>query len=542
MKLPTLSEQPGPEPSPRETILWLTLICGIGVLLRLRFLTEASVWLDEGYTLLLSRLSVGTLLERWPCDANPLLASRVFSWWSALFGDSQRSLELVSLIAGSLTPIAIGLFVARFFGRRAALWAALLTAGSAFHIAFSQFIRVYALAVLICVLAAWVVAEYLRQPSARRGYLAIALIWLLVNLHYLGGLVAAGFFVGALLITEDRPQVRRALMGYAAVTLLLLAPTGVQLWQQYVSDYRAAWIDSSRLTTSASVWYHLASESVLLLVVLLSAVFYSYIFPPERVRRFAGDIDLRPLLLSWIVVPFLIAFALSFLGNSFFHVRYFVFVFPPFIMLASLGLSRLPVSLDVIAALPLVLVASTNAVSNYYVEQYARVTEREDYEYLRAHYRDGDIVIHSSKCSFVASYFYTGGLPDEYLFHATNPTRVMECGGVGEPTVSFREAKGRQRLWLMHLDCYPHQATADIFHRKSFEDLRPRLQYESPDGNLLLFSLQNEPIVSQLDSPQEAHSPAFGWAEVLREIGVENISTDDAPSEEQEESPTAEIH
>ena len=65
-----------------QALLFVAVMTALAAVLRIYRITFGSIWLDEGYTILLSTLSNDALLGAWPCDDNPFLTSRVFRYWS----------------------------------------------------------------------------------------------------------------------------------------------------------------------------------------------------------------------------------------------------------------------------------------------------------------------------------------------------------------------------------------------------------------------------------------------------------------------------
>jgi len=150
-------------------------------------------------------------------------------FWIEIFGDSNQTLRLLSVIFGVATILVIFLLGRKVFDEGAGLLAASVLAILPLHIQYSQEVRAYPLAVLVTALATYAYWQAYRSIGKRqeRGawllYAGLAAASLLT--HYLTAwiLLAHGLF--ALL---QPPPIRLVLVKRlalaAAVSLLLLAP------------------------------------------------------------------------------------------------------------------------------------------------------------------------------------------------------------------------------------------------------------------------------------------------------------------------------
>lgn len=480
----------------------------LALLLRVYRLTFGSIWLDEGYTVFLSALPAGELLSAWPCDDNPFLSSRIYSAWAFIFGRSETAYESLSVLFAVLTVPATAMLGWMLCGARAAAWAAFLLSVSALHVRYSQFIRVYSAAVFFVVLAALFLTSFLQSGRRRDALSWAAAAALAVHLHYLGALLIGAIVCGSLPLAASRARTRGLVLSCAAV-MLLSAPALYQLATHYLGGaLTTGWVKSGALETFLSIWYHLSSESSLLLVILFSAVIFAAI-GAVRERR---SRDSAVLLVSWLLLPMAAVWLASSLGSQFFHVRYFVFVLPAFVLLAGWGLSRLGPNVDLIWLLPLVIVLSGNSLSEYYFEVLQSARERAAYEFLRDNYRSGDVVVHTSKCSYVPALFYASAPREEYLLESAPHSRTLSCVGADERRIAMADVGGYNRLWLFNRDCYPRRASEKVFQSAEFKDLYPRLLYESPDGSLSLFDLTYKEIYARTEPGRNEEGGLCPWS------------------------------
>ena len=156
--------------------LWTAAALGVTLValaLRLYQIGNESLWLDEGYTLLFSRLRLDRLIVIGGAHEHPPLYYLVVHFLL----DLRNSLlvpRLVSAIAGSLSVLVLYALGTQLAGRPAGLTAAALLAIAPFHVWYGQDGRAYELAGLLVLLSYLSVFRALQRPRRAR-WIAYAL-------------------------------------------------------------------------------------------------------------------------------------------------------------------------------------------------------------------------------------------------------------------------------------------------------------------------------------------------------------------------------
>ena len=127
------------------------LLGGFG--LRVYRLGNKSVWWDEGWTAWVARQSMASIARQTGADVHPPLYFWLLHLWQLGSGDSEFALRFFSAVMGLLTVAATYLLGRTVGGGSTGLLAALFVAISRFDIAWSQEMRMYALAALLAALA-----------------------------------------------------------------------------------------------------------------------------------------------------------------------------------------------------------------------------------------------------------------------------------------------------------------------------------------------------------------------------------------------------
>lgn len=160
-------------------ILSLSLLASFSLALILGL--KQSVWFDEGYTILLIKRPVSELLRLTAVDAHPPLYYLILKGWSSIFGTSELALRSFSSVCSSLAIGFLALLVKKLFSKSAAVSALPFMVLAPFTLRYAYEIRMYSLAMLIGVLASYVLI--IAWQKAKLKY------WLVY-----GSLVALGFY------------------------------------------------------------------------------------------------------------------------------------------------------------------------------------------------------------------------------------------------------------------------------------------------------------------------------------------------------------
>ena len=365
---------------------WLLAIILIALALRLHNLTYHSLWFDEAISVYWARQSIPRILEVGLTlveDRLPPLYYLTLKGWTALFGFSEVSVRLPSVLAGVLlVPVVAGL--ARFLvNERAALVSALLVALNPFLIWYAQEARMYAPAVLFSSLAVWAFLR-LEQAELRRSTLQAlqppypvphtrghvsrftfhvsrfhSLIFLaLFTLFALAGLYShlyTGFLLPALgvWLMISYPHRWRMWLRFALSGLLItlaFAPLALATWRfsgeaapgdPFNGFGQRAW----QLLQAFTLWKAPlpASFQFIIPISIGFLALMAYVKPSNH----SDALHLRrPMLLITLLLlsPFFIANLLLFRNHlAFFGERYFIGMAPWLLILAAAGADNLSV-------------------------------------------------------------------------------------------------------------------------------------------------------------------------------------------------------
>ena len=337
----------------------------LGFALRVLRIGQQRVWWDEGWSVWVARFSPLEILRQTGNDVHPPLYFELLHFWRAISGDSETGLRLLAAFLGLLTiaaTFALGRRMARntmppAAASLAGTLAALFLTLSRFAVAWSQEIRMYALASLLAVLAVWAARRVWERdlPRDRVAYV-LAIVAGLYTL-YLSGLVWAAVNVAWLWVVRGSTGGRRRFLRWAGLQLAVLAlflPWGLYAADGFLSTAAATPIrpfdflhiywtvltvgiplevsQFNRLTLPALAIFVLALASLMAAVARRSRASGS----ARRARR-----DLS-LLLAMLLLPAIVIYFISLPRQNFynppFNPRYLVIFTSFYSILLAWGL------------------------------------------------------------------------------------------------------------------------------------------------------------------------------------------------------------
>jgi mannosyltransferase len=390
------------------------LIVLLGAILRIYNLSGESVWLDEAVTSQVSELGIWELVQ-WMInenDNNPPLYYMLMHFWVSVFGDSEFSLRLPSVIIGTGSVLMIYLMGKLVFNRTTALIAALILAVSVFHIEYSQEARSYSLLAFLTLCSFYF---FFRTLSGSKALYAVAYVLssvLLMYSHFYGVfiLVAQNIFC----LTRyflNRDVFKLSLgkwIGLQVITGLLFVP-GLLIWyKNTVAIQSGFWLSEPGAIDIAIYFYHFTGRDYILFFLFFVLALFSFINfraignskyirdildiknDPSR-NSFLSNVNAMYLLLLWLFVPILIPFLISLVSTPVLHTRYLIGSSLALYLLVAKGICNLHSKRLTVLIPAVILILSIWPLRMYYVDAH-KYQWRETVAYLESNAEDNDSV------------------------------------------------------------------------------------------------------------------------------------------------------
>ena len=329
------------------------MIWGIVLLaLVLRLISlDQSLWLDEATSALVARdLSVDEILNSFIInDFHPPFYYIFLNYWEKVFGASEISLRMPSVLAGLGSIYTVFLIGKRLFNKKVGLIAALLLSTSGLHIYYSQEARMYSFSVFFASLAFYFFIKILRKARVGDWIGFSSSLVFLVMTSYLSSLMIPVFWVLGLVEKKDFGWWKKFLASH-----ILLLGFGT-LWLPTFLKQLGGGLG---VATSIPLWWNILGKTTLkeiflvptkfmlgrislfnkqmyALIVVVSGLLFAYPLL-KTVKRMKKSL---PLWL-WLLVPIAISALVGFRIPSFSYFR-LIFVLPAFYLLISVGLDNL---------------------------------------------------------------------------------------------------------------------------------------------------------------------------------------------------------
>lgn len=389
------------------------LLLFAGLILRLINLNQ-SLWLDEAVQALTSQGSFSYLFSELQGDFHPPFY-HLFSWaWAQLFGTSEISLRLPSVLFGVATIWLVYQIGRLISNHRLGLIAAAFFTLAPFHVYYSQEARLYSIATFFTALSMYFLLKLLQAPK-KKSLLTFYLLstTLLLYTDYYGFFI---LFTQAAIIFLNK---KYSLFRFQLLPLFLFLPWLPLLFAQLQSGCQAM--------ITLPEWGKLVNLNFLKALPLTFIKFSIgriTIFNKKLYALTAGGLFLLfgsimakgllkkknlPLVL-WLILPLSFAWLISFFIPNYQPFR-LLLVLPAFYLLLAAGIDRISSFSLRSLALALILIINFLSLGVYYFNPYFH---REDWRgavnYLESQ-SPALVLVPSQTSDWPWQYYSTGKVP-----------------------------------------------------------------------------------------------------------------------------------
>lgn len=328
----------------------IAMVLLIGFLMRIKGLTHQSLWLDELHTMNEADPKIswsGMFHYLKCCDQHPPLYFITERIVFTVFGHTAFTARMISVIAGTISILAMYSLGKELLNKSLGLIAAILTCFNFYNLSYSQEARCYIFAFLFAALSFLYFIRLIKTPTRKNavGYGLLTLC--LVYSHYYGLFVVAAQVLLALvfLFHEPKPAKDRLfrlfllsggilLMGYAPWLPFLKAMTGIQsFWipntdHRFLQNYFNEYFGNAELL-----------KPVLIMLLLVYVIKVAFQARDKSLLIKQDHLTFSFLLLSgWIFITVLLPYIRSITSFPMLFPRYTIVILPAILLALAYGI------------------------------------------------------------------------------------------------------------------------------------------------------------------------------------------------------------
>jgi hypothetical protein len=269
-------------------------------------------------------------------------------------GYSEVTLRLPSAISGIFSIAGIFLLGRRLYSYNEGLIAAVLLAVLWFPIYYSQEARSYAMLLLFTLITTFLWITLLNSQKKNVLGLSVYVLAAIMTayLHYYGLylVLLQGVTTALLAICRDQPAARRALPLYSLVALVYI-PWLPGMWRQILFSERGDWIPHPQAihTTLLTYLYHLFNKrwqqahavAFTLVFTLGKHLYDTWKRNVSKQSNWSLPVSPTLFLTAWIVIPFVLVYALSVTWVPILTYRNLIILLPPVYILLARAVATL---------------------------------------------------------------------------------------------------------------------------------------------------------------------------------------------------------
>jgi len=338
----------------------LIIILALGLFLRLHQLDTENLWVDEAYTLnIATQQDISAFSQQLELtEGAPWGHYILLYYWIKIFGNSEFSIRLPSVIFGVLSILIIYEIGKNISDKKNGLLASFMLATSMLQVLYSQEARMYAVYGFLILLSAYffVLIMKMEKEINRKNKLFFAYGLTMILAFYFN--YFTGFmiiFYSFIVLWFNKKEMFREWVRINAIVIFLSIPVIFLYLKQHINaantGYKETLVQKGMPAILAKLGTILYTFPFLtILGVMLIAIILKYAFKINTIKYFSKDSKYRPVLFTFILLVFGIIYVclttnpFSLFGvpifkkpiiHSYFLIRHSYFLVPIFYLLVS---------------------------------------------------------------------------------------------------------------------------------------------------------------------------------------------------------------
>lgn len=470
----------------KSQLIALPVILAAGFFVRAYRLGNEGLWLDEGYAVKFASYDFLSILSN--PENNPPLYFLTLHFWTGLFGNSELSIRMPSVIFGVLSIFMIYKLGSLMFNKSTGILSSLLLTLSAFHIAFSREARTYSLSVFLTLLSSYFFFILIHKLFPLKsgefdktafdskikltiaGYLLFSI--LLMYSHIFGLLIIVSqniIFVS--MLSAGRDRLKPALKTWCSMQIALIAlfsPWIPIFMSRIDSVQKGFWIPAPDIQSILASFLSYSNGSMFLMFLFVALSFFSIIsfkkasggsYPAKLkslqsccIKTNLPYIGRIFFLLAWLFTPIILPLIISMLSTPIYHIKYTIVVLPAFYLLVANGIINVGNKYLKLFLIVIITVFAMKAVWWYHTTTHKQQW-REAVDYIDKNAGTNDVLLFNSFIFKNLLFDYYSGRPDlvekKMLIKNDFPERYRDSVDERYLLDLKKAVAGHDRVWLM---------------------------------------------------------------------------------------------
>lgn len=311
----------------KKQYIVLALLVAANFIVKGLYLGQNSLAGDEPFSVFHAQMKITDIITILAEGNNPPLYEILLHFWINIFGISEFSVRVPSLIFSSITVIFIYKIGKDFFNNRIALLSSIIFIFSNYHIFFAQEARVYALLGMLAAISMYtflsILLDYKKncieitsdtrfKLEGFRKYFLLAIInTLLIYAHYFGFFVLIVQSLFTLINLKFLLQNWKKLFAYASIVTLLYIPNILIVANRLVDSSSGTWLESPvGIESIYNMFWKFSNAPVVTVLViallLISLVKYLLLIKTEQHNTY------KSFIIFWFCFIFFVMFGISY--------------------------------------------------------------------------------------------------------------------------------------------------------------------------------------------------------------------------------------
>lgn len=366
----------------------------LSLLLRVYYLEKESLWLDEGHSVNISKGSISEIIYKADIDPNPPLYYIVLHFWMKLFGDSEFSIRLPSVIFGILSIYLVFKLGELIYNRDIGIICSFILSISQYHIRYSQEARAYSLLVLLVLLSNYYFIKVLKNEANKAnkeivGYIISSIMMIFTHIFGLFYLVFQNIYY----IIFKKENIKFWLLVQSSILSFFI------LWSPFLLRRIENSIGTNNIVsnlqtipTLKSVYgtFRIFVGSEEILYLFIAVIIIGLIIKLKEMQYDKEDTYKYIFMILWLFLPILASVIISYTIGPIYMNRYFIASFPALLLLFSKEIYDLK-KISIIFLLILIVLQIP------LIEKYYNDTDKEQWRdvanYIKDSKKDNDTIL-----------------------------------------------------------------------------------------------------------------------------------------------------